>query len=61
MESTHLDPEHVRKIESFVRCLLQGLSDLPEYDRITLLEQAIALEQLSQELRVIHAGGKVAA
>lgn len=51
----HIKPENVHKVQNFVRCLLQGLATLPECDRISLLEQAMALEQYAQELRAIAA------
>jgi hypothetical protein len=60
MDITRLDPENVRKVQSFVRWLLQGLDLLPEYDRINLLEQATALEQLASEFRQIAAGRNLA-
>jgi len=48
-----IDPENVRKIKNHVYWLLAGL-DAMEHP-INLLEQAMGLEQLAQELRAISA------
>lgn len=49
MERSQANLENIKRVQLCVRWLLQGL-DQPGID-ITLLEQAIALEQVAQEFR----------